>query len=112
MVKEIERAGIPVVHICTVTPISMTVGANRIVPAVAIPHPLGNPALDKEEEKKGKYIRRERYAGACSRTFYVGENVERSDIKANFKHGILKLSVPKMEEKKAVEDHNYISIDG
>ena len=40
------------VHICTVTPISMTVGANRIVPAVAIPHPLGNPALDKEEEKK------------------------------------------------------------
>ena len=52
MVKEIERAGIPVVHICTVTPISMTVGANRIVPAVAIPHPLGNPAMDKEEEKK------------------------------------------------------------
>ena len=52
MVKEIGRAGIPVVHICTVTPISMTVGANRIVPAVAIPHPLGNPALDKEEEKK------------------------------------------------------------
>lgn len=52
MVKEIERAGIPVVHICTVTPISMTVGANRIVPAVAITHPLGNPALDKEEEKK------------------------------------------------------------
>ena len=52
MVKEIERAGIPVVHICTVTPISMTVGANRIVPAVAIPHPLGNPALDKEVEKK------------------------------------------------------------
>ena len=52
MVKEIERAGIPVVHICTVTPISMTVGANRIVPAVAIPHPLGNPALDKEEEEK------------------------------------------------------------
>ncbi len=51
MVKEIERAGIPVVHICTVTPISMTVGANRIVPAIAIPHPLGNPALDKDEEK-------------------------------------------------------------
>ena len=52
MVKEIERAGIPVVHICTVTPISMTVGANRIVPAIAIPHPLGNPALDQAEEKK------------------------------------------------------------
>lgn len=52
MVKEIERAGLPVVHICTVTPISMTVGANRIVPAVAIPHPLGNPELDPAEEKE------------------------------------------------------------
>lgn len=51
MVKEIERAGIPVVHICTVVPISLTVGANRIVPAIAIPHPLGNPALDAAEEK-------------------------------------------------------------
>lgn len=51
MVKEIERAGIPVVHVCTVTPISMTVGANRIVPAIAIPHPLGNPAATMEEEK-------------------------------------------------------------
>jgi glycine reductase len=50
MVKEIERAGIPVVHMCTVTPISMTVGANRIVPAVAIPYPLGNPELTHEEE--------------------------------------------------------------
>ena len=51
MVKEIERAGIPVAHVCTVVPISLTVGANRIVPAVAIPHPLGNPALSKEDEK-------------------------------------------------------------
>ena len=50
MVKEIERAGIPVVHMCTVTPISLTVGANRIVPTIAIPHPLGNPALTHEEE--------------------------------------------------------------
>ena len=52
MVKEIERAGIPVVHVCTVTPISMTVGANRIVPAVAIPHPLGNPSLNPDDEKQ------------------------------------------------------------
>ena len=52
MVKEVERAGIPVVHICTVTPISMTVGANRIVPAVAIPHPLGDPSLSPDEEKQ------------------------------------------------------------
>ncbi len=52
MVKEIERAGIPVVHVCTVVPISLTVGANRIVPAVAIPYPLGNPQLSAQEEKK------------------------------------------------------------
>lgn len=52
MVKEIEKSGIPVVHICTVVPISLTVGANRIVPAVAIPHPLGNPSLDEKDEKK------------------------------------------------------------
>ena len=50
MVKEIERTGITVVHMCTVTPISMTVGANRIVPTIAIPHPLGNPALSAEDE--------------------------------------------------------------
>ena len=50
MVKEIERIGIPVVHMCTVTPISLTVGANRIIPTVAIPYPLGNPALSGEEE--------------------------------------------------------------
>ena len=51
MAKEIERAGIPAVHICTIVPISKTVGANRIVPAIAIPHPLGNPAKSREEEK-------------------------------------------------------------
>ena len=52
MVKEIERAEIPVVHVATVVPISMTVGANRIVPAVAIPYPLGSPKLSEVEEKK------------------------------------------------------------
>lgn len=51
MLKEIERAGLPIVHMCTIVPISKTVGANRIVPTVAIPHPLGNPALSKEDEK-------------------------------------------------------------
>lgn len=52
MVKGIESTGIPVVHICTITPISLTVGANRIVPAVAIPHPLGDPNMTPEEEYK------------------------------------------------------------
>jgi glycine reductase len=50
MVKEIERK-LPVVHVCTIVPISQTVGANRIVPAIAIPHPFGNPNLSHEEEK-------------------------------------------------------------
>ena len=50
MVKEIERK-LPVVHMCTIVPISQTVGANRIVPTIAIPHPLGDPAKTHEEEK-------------------------------------------------------------
>ena len=66
---------------------------------------------DEKEKKTGKYIRRERYAGACQRTFYVGEDVAQEDIKAEFKHGILKLFIPKKEAKPAVEDKNYISIE-
>lgn len=50
MVKAIESYGIPVVHICTIVPISLTVGANRIVPAVAIPFPLGDASKTPEEE--------------------------------------------------------------
>ena len=52
MVKEIERAGIPVVHICTVVPISKTIGANRIVPAIGIPYPLGDPTQGEADSKK------------------------------------------------------------
>ena len=70
--------------------------------------------LDQEEQEKktGRYIRRERYAGACERSFYVGEDLNVDDIKAEFKHGILKLFVPKKEEKPAVEEKKYISIEG
>ena len=50
MVKAIEAAGLPVVHMCTVTPISMTVGANRIVLKKTITHPLGYPAFEIDEE--------------------------------------------------------------
>lgn len=51
MVKELEETvNVPVVHICTVVPISLTVGANRIDPAVAIPHPLGDPQLNPQQE--------------------------------------------------------------
>jgi len=52
MVKAIERHGIPAVHICSIIPISQTVGANRIVPSVAIPYPMGNPEVDLEEERE------------------------------------------------------------
>ena len=69
--------------------------------------------LDKEEkDKKDKYIRRERYAGACERSFYVGEEVTQEDIKGEYKHGILKLFVPKKEAKPAVEQKHSISIEG
>ena len=70
--------------------------------------------VDKDEQEKdtGKYIRKERYAGACERSFYVGEDVTEEDIKAQFQHGILKLFVPKKEAKPAVEQKKYISIEG
>ncbi|TWH47241.1 glycine reductase [Sporomusa sp. KB1] len=50
MVKEIERYGIPIVHMATITTISESVGANRIVPTIAIPYPVGNPKLNKGDE--------------------------------------------------------------
>ena len=55
MVKEIERYGIPIVHMATITTISESVGARRIVPTVAIPHPIGNPNLSPEDEHKLRY---------------------------------------------------------
>lgn len=55
--------------------------------------------LDKDE-KNGKYIRQERYAGQCSRSFYVGEGVEPKDVSAKFEDGILKIALPKAEQKK------------
>ena len=69
--------------------------------------------LDKDEQEKesGRYIRRERYAGACQRSFYVGEHLTQEDIKGEFKHGILKLTIPKKEAKPAVEENKYISIE-
>lgn len=68
--------------------------------------------LDKDEEdKKGKYIRKERYAGSMSRSFYVGDGITEDDIKAKYENGILKLSIPK-KEAKAVEQKKYIAIEG
>lgn len=68
--------------------------------------------LDKEEkdEKTAKYIRRERYAGSCERSFYVGD-VNEADIKGEFKHGILKLTIPKEQPKKEIDTTKYIELD-
>ena len=63
---------------------------------------------DKDEE--GNYIRRERYCGKCSRSFYVGDSIKEEDIKANFNNGILELTFPKEVEQKA-EEMKYITID-
>ena len=68
--------------------------------------------LDKEEKnKEGKYIRKERYAGAMSRSFYVGDALTQEDIKAKYESGILRLSIPKKEAKQ-VEATKRIAIEG
>ncbi len=65
-----------------------------------------------EKDENGRYIRRERYSGSCSRSFYVGDAVTEEDIKAKFENGTLTLTVPKKEEKPAVEQKKYIAIEG
>lgn len=68
--------------------------------------------LDKEDEGRlGRYIRRERFAGALRRSFYVGDSVQEADVKAKFKRGILKLTIPKKESRPMVEDNNEIVIE-
>lgn len=66
-----------------------------------------------EKDKEGKkYIRRERYTGSCQRAFYIGDEIEQGDIKASFKHGILRLDIPKKQPKPQVEENKFISIEG
>ena len=68
---------------------------------------------DKDEKDgNGRYIRRERYSGSCSRSFYVGEDATQDEIKAKFENGALTLLVPKKDQKPAVEDKKYIAIEG
>lgn len=68
--------------------------------------------LDKDEQAKdGTYIRKERYAGSCSRSFYVGEGVTEEDVHAKYEDGILKLAIPKKEDK-IPEGKKYIAIEG
>ena len=67
---------------------------------------------NEEQDKNKKYIRRERFYGSCSRSFYVGEEIMQEDIKASFKDGILKVSVPKKKAIPQVEENRYITIEG
>ena len=64
-----------------------------------------------KETKNGRYIRKERFSGACERSFYVGENLTKEDIQGEFKHGVLKLRIPKKEATPQVETNNYITIE-
>jgi len=64
-----------------------------------------------EEKKDGNFIRRERYTGECSRSFFIGDDYEAEDIKATFKNGILALNIPKKEDKKEIPEKKYIEID-
>lgn len=70
--------------------------------------------LDKDEKDKktGTYIRKERYSGSCQRSFYVGDDITEDDIKGAFKHGILKLTIPKKEATPTVDTKKYIAIEG
>ena len=65
---------------------------------------------NEQKDEQGNYIRRERYCGKCSRSFYVGDSIKEEDIKANFNNGILELTFPKEVEQKA-EEMKYITID-
>ena len=64
----------------------------------------------KEENEEGKFVRRERYLGECSRSFYIGDDIKDEDIKASFKNGTLQLEIPKKEEKKELPEKRYIPI--
>lgn len=67
---------------------------------------------DEQEKESGRYIRRERYAGACQRSFYIGDAISREDIEAEFKHGILKLVIPKKNKEIEQKENHYIEIKG
>ena len=65
-----------------------------------------------EKDKHGKYVRRERYFGECSRSFYIGDDIKEEDIKAKYKNGTLRVEIPKKEEKKNLPNKKYIQIEG
>ena len=67
---------------------------------------------NEEKDEEGTFIRRERFQGTCSRSFYVGEDIKQEDIKAKFDNGVLSIIVPKESPKPKVEENTYIAIEG
>ena len=65
-----------------------------------------------DNDKKGKLIRQERYAGSMTRSFYIGENVQKEDVEATYRHGVLTLTVPKKAMEKTLPEKNLIAIEG
>ena len=63
-----------------------------------------------EKDKKGKYIRKERFFGECSRSFYLGNDIKEEDIKANFHNGTLNIEVPKKTQIEKEKEKKYIDI--
>ena len=66
----------------------------------------------EDKDEQGTYVRKERFSGKCSRTFYVGDDVEEDDIKAKFEDGVLKIAVPKKQEQPKLEEKKTIAIEG
>ena len=66
---------------------------------------------NKEEKEEGKFVRKERYVGTCSRSFYVGDDIKTEDVKATFRNGTLEIEIPKKEVKKEIPEKKYIQID-
>ncbi|MBP3469822.1 MAG: Hsp20/alpha crystallin family protein [Lachnospiraceae bacterium] len=75
-------------------------------------HAATSQQKDEKDETTGKYIRRERFSGSCSRSFYVGEDITEEDIKAKYENGVLTLAIPKKEVKKIEESKKMIAIEG
>ena len=66
---------------------------------------------NEKDKKTGKYIRRERYSGSMSRSYFVGEDMKQEDIKARFEDGVLSISLPKKELQQKVEENHFITIE-
>lgn len=71
---------------------------------------ISSTVSKEENEEEEKYVRRERYYGECSRSFYVGEDITEEDIDAEFKNGILKVEIPKKELEEQIKETKRIEI--